>query len=91
MSTIKNIIEDTLKKRGKYDKQALTFFASFVISVCLGVSNTVMSYILNVTENQTADSVFNAFMMLTGALSGVNVANKLVDSKVKQTEEEING
>lgn len=85
------IIEDTLKKNGKYDKQALTFFTSFVISVCLGVSNTVMSYILNVTENQTADSVFNAFMMLTGALSGVNVANKLVDSKVKQTEEEING
>lgn len=85
------IIEDTLKKNGKYDKQALTFFASFVISVCLGISNTIMSYILNVTENQTADSVFNAFMMLTGALSGVNVANKLVDSKVKQKEEEING
>jgi hypothetical protein len=81
------IIEDTLKKNGKYDKQALTFFTSFVISVCLGVSNTIMSYILNVTENQTADSVFNAFMVLTGALSGVNVANKLVDSKVKQTEE----
>lgn len=85
------IIEDTLKKNGKYDKQALTFFASFIISVCLGISNTIMSYILNVTENQTADSVFNAFMVLTGALSGVNVANKLVDSKVKQTEEEING
>ena len=85
------IIEDTLKKNGKYDKQALTFFTSFVISVCLGVSNTIMSYILNVTENQTADSVFNAFMVLTGALSGVNVANKLVDSKVKQTEEETNG
>ena len=85
------IIEDTLKKKGKYDKQALTFFTSFVISVCLGVSNTIMSYILNVTENQTADSVFNAFMVLTGALSGVNVANKLVDSKVKQTEEETNG
>ena len=85
------IIEDTLKKNGKYDKQALTFFTSFVISVCLGVSNTIMSYILNVTENQTADSVFNAFMVLTGALSGVNVANKFVDSKVKQTEEEING
>ena len=85
------IIEDTLKKNGKYDKQALTFFTSFVISVCLGVSNTIMSYILNVTENQTADSVFNALMVLTGALSGVNVANKLVDSKVKQTEEETNG
>ena len=85
------IIEDTLKKNGKYDKQALTFFTSFVISVCLGVSNTLMSYILNVTENQTADSVFNAFMVLTGALSGVNVANKFVDSKVKQTEEETNG
>ena len=85
------IIEDTLKKNGKYDKQALTFFTSFVISVCLGVSNTLTSYILNVTENQTADSVFNAFMVLTGALSGVNVANKFVDSKVKQTEEETNG
>lgn len=83
------IFEDTLKKNGKFDKQALTFFASFVISIILGVTNTILSYVLNVTENQTADSVFNAFMLLTGALSGVNVANKIADNRIKkETTEE---
>lgn len=82
------IFEDTLKKNGKFDKQALTFFASFVISITLGVTNTVLSYVLNVTENKTADSVFNAFMILTGALSGANIANKIADSRVKKENTE---
>lgn len=74
------ILDDTLKKpNGRYDKQALTFFVSFILSIILGISNTVTSYILNVTENQTADNVFNSFMLLTGALSGTNIANKYVD------------
>jgi len=74
------IISDTLQKdNGKWDKQALTFFASFIVSICLGVGNTMASYILNVTHNQTADNVFNSFMVLTGVMSGINVGNKVAD------------
>jgi len=87
---MKKIFEDTLKKDGKWDKQALTFFASFVLSVALGISNTIASYVLKMTENQTADNVFNSFMILTGTLSGMNIGNKLADvyknSKSKKEE-----
>lgn len=73
------ILKDTLQKDGKWDKQALTFFASFVISVVLGISNNIASYVLKMTENSTADNIFNSFMILTGTLSGMNIGNKLAD------------
>jgi len=81
------IFQDTLMKSGKWDKQALTFFAAFVISCVLGISNTIASYVLQMTNNPTADNVFNAFMTLTGVLSGANIANKIADSKIKKDTE----
>lgn len=85
------IIDDTLKKpNGKYDKQALTFFVSFVLSIVLGVSNTILSYVLNITDNAMADNVFNSFMILTGALSGANIANKIADYRTQKTNENNN-
>jgi len=77
---IPKILIDTLQKNGKWDKQALTFFASFIISICLGISNTIASYVLNITNNQTADNVFNSFMVLTGVMSGANIGNKIADA-----------
>lgn len=80
------LITDTLQKNGKWDKQALTFFASFIICIILGVSNTITSYVLNITNNVTADNIFNSFMILTGALSGVNVWNKIADSNIEKKQ-----
>jgi uncharacterized membrane protein YqgA involved in biofilm formation len=86
------IINDTLKKSdGKWDKQALTFFVSFVISCTLGVTMVIVSYALNLPENKTADNVFNSFMILTGALSGTNIANKLADKRNLTKEERDHG
>lgn len=73
------IIDDTLKKNGKWDKQALTFFASFVLSIIFGITNTIVSYFSGIVNNPTADNIFNSFMFLTAALSGANIANKYVD------------
>lgn len=82
------LLDDTIKKcNGKYDKQAITMLVSFAISIALGISNTIMSYVLNITNNNTADNVFNSFMILTGAMSGVNVYNKIVDIKAKKEED----
>ena len=37
MKWLNKIVDDTLKKRdGFWDKQAITFFASFIMSVLLG-------------------------------------------------------
>lgn len=84
---MRKIFKDTLMKQGKWDKQALTFFAAFMISCALGISNTIASYVLQMTNNPTADNVFNSFMILTGALSGANIANKYADASVKKKTE----
>lgn len=74
------IINDTLKKsNGKWDKQALTFFVSFLLSIAFGITNTIVSYISGIVNNPTSDNIFNSFMFLTAALSGANIANKYVD------------
>lgn len=80
------LIKDTLQKQGKWDKQAIAFLVSFLVSIILGVSNTITSYVLNITNNVTADNIFNSFMILTGALSGVNVWNKKVDSDIERKQ-----
>ena len=70
MSCYSKIIKDTLQKpNGKWDKQALTFFAAFVMSIILGTVNTAVSYFSGIVNNPTADNIFNSFMFLTAALS----------------------
>jgi len=74
------IINDTLKKRdGTWDKQALTMFISFGMTLILGIINTFFSYYLGITENKMAMGIFDTFAILTGTLSGTNIGNKLVD------------
>lgn len=76
------LINDTLKKKdGTWDKQALTMFASFIITVILGLTNTLLSYLLQIYDNRMAEGVFDTFAILTGSLSGINVGNKLVDMR----------
>lgn len=76
------IFRDTLMKPdGKWDKQALTFGVSFLLSICLGITNLIVSYVSGIVNNPTADNVFNSFMFLTAGLSGANIVNKFVDMK----------
>jgi hypothetical protein len=82
------LIVDTLQKNGKWDKQAIAFLVSFVISIILGATNTILSYVLTITNNPTADNVFNSFMILTGAMSGVNIWNKIADSNIQRKEQQ---
>ena len=74
------IINDTLKyPNGKWDKQSLTMFISFIITIILGMVMVTLSYILETPENPTAENIFNTFALLTGTLSGANIANKLAN------------
>ena len=84
---MKKLIDDTLKKNGKWDKQSLTFFASFIMSVILGSVLTALSFLLNIVINPVAENVFNSFIMLTGVMSGTNIWNKIVNNnKIKGAE-----
>nr|DAI89557.1 MAG TPA: hypothetical protein [Caudoviricetes sp.] len=81
------LIDDTLKKKdGTWDKQALTFFASFVMSILLGITLTGLSFFLNIVINPVAENVFNSFIMLTGVMSGTNIWNKIVDYRKESKE-----
>ena len=74
------ILRDTLiKPNGNFDKQALSFFVCFVISIILGGTKTYLSWTIRIYDNRIAMEIFDSFMILTGAFSGVNVANKYVD------------
>lgn len=89
MGFFSKIIQDTLQKpNGKFDKQALSFFVAFVISIILGIANTIVSYVSGIINNPTADNIFNSFMFLTAALSGANIANKYVDVVKARSEKD---
>lgn len=83
---MKKIFDDTLKTNGKWNRQALTFFASFTMSVILGTTLTGLSFFLNIVTNPIAENVFNSFIMLTGVMSGTNIWNKIVDIKKAEKE-----
>lgn len=88
MKWLNKIVDDTLKKRdGFWDKQAITFFASFIMSVLLGVTIVGLSFYLNIVVNPAAENVFNSFMVLTGVMSGTNIWSKIVDNKKVKDEE----
>jgi hypothetical protein len=81
------IITDTLKSpNGKWSRKSLTLFVSFVISVILGFYIVVSDYILDKEINKYAIEVFNGFMLLTGAMSGITVADKFTPTKKEEIE-----
>ena len=79
------MFEDTLKSpTGKWSRKSLTMLTSFIISILLGAYIAVSDYLLDEEVNRYAIEVFNAFMILTGTLSGVTVLDKKFESKEKQ-------
>jgi|JI9StandDraft_1071089.scaffolds.fasta_scaffold28359_3 hypothetical protein len=87
MLSFKNIIKDTLKTpTGKWSRKSLTMFTSFVISIILGGYIVISDRFLDEELNRYAIEVFDAFMILTGAMSGVTVLDKKFLNKEKTEE-----
>lgn len=79
---MKNLIKDTLKNpQGKWSRKSLTMFASFAFSILLGTYIVVSDKILDEEVNRYAIEVFDSFMILVGALSGVTVLDKMVPNR----------
>ena len=78
---MRKILEDTLKSpNGKWSRKSLTLFISFMLSIVLG-SYIVIAPHFSVVINQYAIEVFNSFMLLGAALSGITVADKFTPNK----------
>lgn len=91
MSTIKNIINDTLKSRGKWSMKRLTAFVVMVFVLALGVFIVVSDKILVREVNRYAIDVFQSLLFFEAALMGINEFGKKLENKETKTEEEING
>lgn len=87
MSTIKKIIDDTLKSpNGKWSRKSLTMFTSFVVSIVLGTYIVICNYITDTPLSNAAIDVFNGFMLLTATLSGITVWDKQNTKKEESVE-----
>lgn len=87
MSTIKKIIDDTLKSpNGKWSRKSLTMFTSFVVSIVLGTYIVICNYITDTPISTNAIDVFQSFMLLTATLSGITVWDKQNTKKEESLE-----
>ena len=87
MSTIKNIINDTLKSRGKWSMKRLTAFVVMVFVLALGVFIVVSDLVLKVEVNRYAIDVFQSLLFFEAALMGINEFGKKLENKEQKTEE----
>lgn len=85
MLKLEKLISDTLKSpNGKWSRKSLTMFVSFLISINLGTYIVISDYVIEKEINKYAIEVFNGFLLLTGALSGITVWDKFSNNKKEE-------
>jgi len=79
---MKKLIDDTLKSpNGKWSRKSLTMFSSFLVCIILGTYIVISNYITKTPIANNAIDVFQGFLLLVGALSGITVWDKQSLSK----------
>jgi|TARA_R110000782_G_C14454534_1_gene372580 hypothetical protein len=74
---MKKLINDTLKSpNGKWSRKSLTMFSSFFVCVILGTYIVISNYVTKTPIANNAIDVFQGFLLLVGALSGITVWDK---------------
>lgn len=74
---MRKLINDTLKSpNGKWSRKSLTMFVSFLVCIFLGAYIVVSNYITETPVAVNAIDVFQGFLLLVGALSGITVWDK---------------
>lgn len=87
MSTIKNIINDTLKSRGKWSMKRLTIFLVLFLTLILGAFIVLSDLILKVEVNKYTQGIFNSLLLFLATLMGVTEFGKKMTNKEIKTEE----
>lgn len=88
MSTIKNIINDTLKTRGKWSMKRLTAFVVINFVLTLGTFIVVSDKLLDREVNRYAIDVFNSLLVFLATLMGIAEFGKKLTNKDLKSEEE---
>ena len=88
MSTIKNIINDTLKTRGKWSMKRLTSFVVINFVLTLGTFIVISDKLLDKEVNRYAIDVFNSLLVFLATLMGIAEFGKKLANKDLKSEEE---
>lgn len=88
MSTIENIINDTLKSRGKWSMKRLTIFVVLFLTLILGAFIVLSDLVLKVEVNKYAQGIFDSLLLFLAALMGVTEFGKKLTNKEIKTEED---
>ena len=89
MSTIKNIINDTLKSRGKWSMKRLTAFVVMLFVLALGVFIVISDKILDREINRYSIDVFQALLLFEATLMGITEFGKKIMNKENKAENNI--
>ena len=87
MNTVKNIINDTLKSRGKWSMKRLTIFLVLFLTLFLGAFIVLSDLVLKVEVNKWASGVFDSLLLFLATLMGVTEFGKKMTNKETKTEE----
>ena len=88
MNTVKNIINDTLKSRGKWSMKRLTIFVVLFLTLILGAFIVLSDLVLKVEVNKYAQEIFDSLILFLATLMGVTEFGKKLTNKEIKTEEE---
>ena len=88
MNTIKNIINDTLKTRGKWSMKRLTAFVVINFVLVLGTFIVLSDKVLDREVNRYAIDVFQALLVFLATLMGIAEFGKKLANKDLKSEEE---
>ena len=81
-----NIINDTLKCRGKWSMKRLTAFVVVNFVLILGTFIVTSDIILDKEVNRYAVDIFNSLLMFLATLMGISEFGKKLENKELKTE-----
>ena len=88
MSTVKNIIDDTLKSRGKWSMKRLTILVVLIFTLNLGAFIVLSDLILKSEVNRWASGIFDSLLIFLATLMGIAEFGKKLTDKSPKTEED---
>ena len=88
MSTIKNIIDDTLKSRGKWSMKRLTILVVLIFTLNLGAFIVLSDLVLKSEVNRWASGIFDSLLIFLATLMGIAEFGKKLTDKSPKTEED---
>lgn len=88
METIKNIINDTLKSRGKWSMKRMTVLVVLLFTLSLGAFIVFSDLVLKVEINRYSIDVFSSLLLFLATLMGINEFGKKLENKNEPKDEE---